>query len=820
MKALVPSLIFALSSTFVYANPCPKFAIIPYDSLVIPIPIYDKTITEPDLDCDEIIDTEDDDIDGDGIPNANDAFPRDAEESIDTDNDGIGNNADTDDDNDGYSDAQEIAAGSDPLDPNSVPSQNQTPTAVIATVDLNLTIAELENIGVKLDASQSTDSDGRIIKYEWFVDGNLISQMSNSTNYLLATYMRGSEAAATEHNLSLKVTDNKGATDTKILHFRIQAPSVGFLVKPNLNWSYELNHIEIDTNTIPESNVTLTVTASKENMFNGSTTTSLVFTEENHKNITLYYSMPKNASENYLIHFDLSHSDDLNYEGIQLADINLTYDPEILRVNPPNGSKEFISGEKGTLEFIAYIDVNLVGIITNEQNVFYQGLESNLNYKLIDAPQGMVFNGDRLTWTPTQAQSNQSYTVMVRVSDGLVEETVTFDVYVAEDKYLNTEVQDGKLVVVDPTSKLDGLTVEPLDGSDPGLMKIKIAPEAQVPRKDLDATYKIRLADVFMIENRPKEYVIGLNNMESFMQQFGATKMALRYYLKHGEYSDGNSGGWSWEISEIVNRKIEKFREHKESINRPFFYFFTVPKYLPTLGTSNSANKQAMRLRKKMPMIQKSNSALCQPQEVVADWDNQPNTYEFYCSLNTNTIVRIVDKKALTTNHTMWGDITPDTLVQWIRDAQNNVSQLGMDAHNMHEGNLTIKIEKNSVGGGRTFEVNGIKNNHQLSLDRNKSEYNNVRKNIAQHEYFHLVQEQAIDPVDLKGNWKTEGTAKWFEDYNTFDNGDSYKKYTGLNPFNLNLLSAGLLGTPTDNKKGYKHFLFWKMLANKCTPTV
>ena len=47
------------------------------------------------------------DIDGDGVLNAEDAFPRDASESVDTDGDGIGNNADPDDDGDGVADADD-----------------------------------------------------------------------------------------------------------------------------------------------------------------------------------------------------------------------------------------------------------------------------------------------------------------------------------------------------------------------------------------------------------------------------------------------------------------------------------------------------------------------------------------------------------------------------------------------------------------------------------------------------------------------------------------------------------------------------------------
>ena len=41
------------------------------------------------------------------MADTNDAFPLDASESVDTDLDGIGNNADTDDDNDGVADAND-----------------------------------------------------------------------------------------------------------------------------------------------------------------------------------------------------------------------------------------------------------------------------------------------------------------------------------------------------------------------------------------------------------------------------------------------------------------------------------------------------------------------------------------------------------------------------------------------------------------------------------------------------------------------------------------------------------------------------------------
>ncbi len=57
------------------------------------------------------------DTDGDGVPDFADAFPNDSSETLDTDRDGIGNNADLDDDGDGMPDGFETANGFDPLDP-------------------------------------------------------------------------------------------------------------------------------------------------------------------------------------------------------------------------------------------------------------------------------------------------------------------------------------------------------------------------------------------------------------------------------------------------------------------------------------------------------------------------------------------------------------------------------------------------------------------------------------------------------------------------------------------------------------------------------
>ncbi len=61
------------------------------------------------------------DSDSDGYTNIVDVFPSDPLEWLDTDGDGIGNNADLDDDGDGFPDELEIEAGTDPLSSSSIP---------------------------------------------------------------------------------------------------------------------------------------------------------------------------------------------------------------------------------------------------------------------------------------------------------------------------------------------------------------------------------------------------------------------------------------------------------------------------------------------------------------------------------------------------------------------------------------------------------------------------------------------------------------------------------------------------------------------------
>ncbi len=81
-------------------------------------------VSPEDIDGDGACDIQDPDDDGDGVADGDDAFPLDKAEWLDTDGDGLGDNSDQDDDGDQFTDEYESECMSDPLDPDSSPSDS------------------------------------------------------------------------------------------------------------------------------------------------------------------------------------------------------------------------------------------------------------------------------------------------------------------------------------------------------------------------------------------------------------------------------------------------------------------------------------------------------------------------------------------------------------------------------------------------------------------------------------------------------------------------------------------------------------------------
>ena len=142
------------------------------------------------LDAAESIDTDldgtgnnaDTDDDGDSVLDALDAFPLDVTEALDTDSDGTGNNADTDDDDDGFSDENDAfpndPAASVDTDGDGQPDDwNEGKSAIDSTSSPQLVLDnDDDNDGV----ADSEDSDPLISSLQ--VEGTLLDPFADADN--------------------------------------------------------------------------------------------------------------------------------------------------------------------------------------------------------------------------------------------------------------------------------------------------------------------------------------------------------------------------------------------------------------------------------------------------------------------------------------------------------------------------------------------------------------------------------------------------------------------------------------------------------------
>ena len=125
----------------------------------------------------------------------------------DLDGDGVEDHYDPDDDGDGFSDATEIAYGSDPRDPNSV--ANAAPNSL----ELNgSTILENQPAGTIIGRLSGTDPDANATLSFSLVDGNASGLSLDANGTLRALVSLDFETNANSHGISVRVTDEHNAS--------------------------------------------------------------------------------------------------------------------------------------------------------------------------------------------------------------------------------------------------------------------------------------------------------------------------------------------------------------------------------------------------------------------------------------------------------------------------------------------------------------------------------------------------------------------------------------------------------------------------------
>jgi hypothetical protein len=112
------------------------------------------------------------DPDNDGETNITDVFPNDPDEAFDTDGDGIGNNADLDDDNDGISDFDELRFSSDPLNSADTPEQHRPVKPVVSSLTPD-TDKPLTHFDLGITAFSDPDEVGTAASIEVMIEGPL-----------------------------------------------------------------------------------------------------------------------------------------------------------------------------------------------------------------------------------------------------------------------------------------------------------------------------------------------------------------------------------------------------------------------------------------------------------------------------------------------------------------------------------------------------------------------------------------------------------------------------------------------------------------------
>ena len=128
----------------------------------------------------------------------------------DPDGDGLENSYDPDDDNDGFSDIVEIAYGSDPLDPNSLP--NRAPSEISLSSDR---VEENMPIGTMVGQLRTIDFDDPngtgVYQYSILTNATGAEFFSLDSNGTMLTKQKLDFESNSSHTIALRVTDNLGA---------------------------------------------------------------------------------------------------------------------------------------------------------------------------------------------------------------------------------------------------------------------------------------------------------------------------------------------------------------------------------------------------------------------------------------------------------------------------------------------------------------------------------------------------------------------------------------------------------------------------------
>lgn len=235
--------------------------------------IEKRIYAEQDTDRDGEPNSSDEDIDGDGVNNEEDAFPIILAESADTDGDGTGNNADIDDDNDGFDDESDAFPTdtnySRDLDGDGIPDESDSDVdgdGLSNKVELASETDPLksdtdednvndQNDAFPLDPNESMDSDKDSVgdNTDQDIDGDGLSNADDQNPYNSAPFAMANKDSFVILAGETEIFDASNSFDDgKITKYMWQFGKDSILEGPVVSHTFEDKGVQIATLTVTD----------------------------------------------------------------------------------------------------------------------------------------------------------------------------------------------------------------------------------------------------------------------------------------------------------------------------------------------------------------------------------------------------------------------------------------------------------------------------------------------------------------------------------------------------------------------------------------
>ena len=386
--------------------------------------------------------------------------------------------------------------------------------------------------------------------------------------------------------------------------------------------------------------------------------------------------------------------------------------------------QNFVIAESSTLRLAAPDPLSgfFAGVTDSLQPVVRYTGKYSLSFALPTAPTGMAIDArtGTLTWTPREADTGRTFNVTVRVGDGVLSDSVAFQVSVLTPTTVQTTVSNGVLRVTDTNTTLQGLSIVTTDtgtrtqstqqslhthtdaASTTSLTDLEIEVVETVPTP-LPA-HVTQLSDFFVIREaftRPVELTFPVGDLPEGTDIRDVDLFSFREAI----HSDGPFWGptlvdWRYETVNGVPAYVVSL----EGLQGLFV--FGLQEFVP--GTP-STNAVSQAVTTNIVSRVKTSNVTCTREPwyldliniITSDDRDQTCTY----SLDREVKIRVKNFG----EGTQWGGVTIETLAGWMIEAQMNLEDQGLEYDKKILVNITsldadgqVKLEEE--GKDDTFE--------------------------------------------------------------------------------------------------------------------